>query len=86
MQPAGDMTMQCVKTQPFEHAIDSDATSDAAPVFYAQTYTTHRSTSSDMNRRRRRGRSSLLLLELIFPELLEEPLPRQLVVAVEQPA
>ena len=41
---------------------------------------------SDVDRRRRRRRSSFLLLELIFPELLEEPLARQLVVVVEQPA
>ena len=65
------------------HAID--ATSDATSVFYAQNL--HNSQiDSDMNRRRRRRRSSLLLLELIFAELLEEPLPRQLVVAVEQAA
>ena len=86
MQPAGDMTMQCVKTQPFEHAIDSDATSDAAPVFYAQNLHNSQIGTSDVDRRRGRRRSSFLLLQFIFPELLEEPLPRQLVVAVEQPA
>ena len=65
------------------HAID--ATSNAR-IFYAQNLHNSQIGTSDMNRRRRRRRSSFLLLELIFPELLEEPLARQLVVVVEQAA
>ena len=65
------------------HAID--ATSDRR-VFYAQNLHNSQIGTSDMNRRRRRRRPSFLLLELIFAELLEEPLARQLVVVVEQAA
>ena len=64
------------------HAID--ATSDARVLVRTDLYNSQ--LDSDMNRRRRRRRSSFLLLQLIFPELLEEPLSCQLVVAVEQAA
>ena len=69
------------------HAVRQDAAPhaiDATSVFYAQLHNSQ--IDSDMNRRRRRRRSSFLLLQFIFAELLEEPLARQLVVVVEQPA
>ena len=84
-QPSSKESNTATRTATPLHAID--ATSDATPVFYAQTYTTHSSADqSYVDRRRRRRRSSFLLLELIFAELLEEPLARQFVVTIQQPA
>ena len=83
-QPSSKQSNTATRTATPLHAID--ATSDAAPVFYAQNLHNSQIGTSDMNRRRRRRRPSLLLLELIFAELLEEPLARQFAVAVEQAA
>ena len=86
-QPSSKQSNMATRSASRRSPSPIDATSDATPVFYAQTYTTHSSIDqSYVDRRRRRRRSSLLLLQFIFPELLEEPLARQFVVIIEQPA